>query len=245
MIKILAKLMGLMLLAYVVLFAFVWQVRDFSYLILHDFLEENPVIERKEEVDAMLNNFESVALKDLDHHYKTVSKIADPAYAKMHQRAKFHLINSCDAYRYIAGNIRIRDVLSRDEFYAASIMDRSKPIYWRIDKRILYKILELRTALAQNGYEKEGFEVRHGYRTPKHNERVGGASKSRHIMGEAVDMVISDVNKDGKYTDEDKQIVLDVLERSVINNQGGIGKYPGTRTVHMDVRGHRARWDDY
>lgn len=58
-------------------------------------------------------------------------------------------------------------------------------------------------------------------------------------------MVIKDVNQDGQYTDDDKQLVIDLLERKIIKNQGGIGKYPGTRVVHMDVRGYKARWDSY
>ncbi len=45
--------------------------------------------------------------------------------------------------------------------------------------------------------------------------------------------------------DEQKEIVIDLLETKVIKNKGGIGKYPGTKIVHMDVRGYRARWDTY
>lgn len=245
MIRKLLLFTGFLFFVYLLSFAFIWQVRDFTYLICYDFFYENPTLESKEDIDNILKSLKLVPLNDLDNDYKTISKIADPAYSKMHKGAMFYMLAASDVYQYIAGDIRIRNLLSRDEFYAASIMDRSKPIYWRIDKKILYKIIELREILAKNGYAKKGFEIRHGYRTPKHNELVGGASKSRHIVGEAVDMVILDVNKDGKYSDEDKQVILDLLEQRIIKNQGGIGKYPGTRTVHMDVRGYRARWDTY
>lgn len=214
-------------------------------MLSYDFFNDNNLIEDKNNIDEILGSYERLKVSQLDGNYKKISKISTSIYLKMHIGAEFYLVNSKDVYRYIAGDIRIRDLLSRDEFYSASIMDRSNPIYWRIDKEILYKIIELRQELEQNNYEKNGFEVRHGYRTPEHNESVGGASKSRHIKGEAVDMVILDVNKDGEYTDEDKQIVIDILEQKIIKNQGGIGKYPGTRTVHMDVRGYRARWDSY
>jgi len=51
--------------------------------------------------------------------------------------------------------------------------------------------------------------------------------------------------KDGKSTKEDKDIVLDTLEKKVIKNEGGLGSYPGTQSVHYDVRGVRARWDSF
>jgi uncharacterized protein YcbK (DUF882 family) len=75
------------------------------------------------------------------------------------------------------------------------------------------------------------------------NEAVNGVENSRHILGQAIDIVIGDINRDGGYTVEDKQIVLDILEDKVIRNAGGVGRYPGTRTVHFDTRGFRARWD--
>ncbi|MEL6669954.1 MAG: hypothetical protein AAFP08_13345, partial [Bacteroidota bacterium] len=80
---------------------------------------------------------------------------------------------------------------------------------------------------------------------PKENASAGGASLSRHILGQAIDMLIGDINRDGRYTDIDKQIVLDIANQDIIGDRGGIGRYPGTRTVHIDVRGYRARWDSY
>lgn len=245
MIKRAIQLLGILILLYSLSFVFVWQVRDFTYLFLYDLLNENGPIEDKSNVDEILDSFEMLKISQLDADYKKTSKISSPIYSNMYIGAKFYVVPLEDVYRRISGNIRIRDLLSRDKFYSASIMDRSKPIYWRIDKAILYKIIDLREELEQNNYRSNGFKVRHGYRTPEHNESVGGASKSRHIKGEAVDMVVLDINRDGKYSDEDKQIIIDLLERKIIKNEGGIGKYPGTRTVHMDVRGYRARWDSY
>lgn len=46
-------------------------------------------------------------------------------------------------------------------------------------------------------------------------------------------------------TAEDKQIVLDFLDKEIIGNKGGIGLSPGTKAVHFDVRGHRATWNSY
>ena len=70
--------------------------------------------------------------------------------------------------------------------------------------------------MTQKEYDRDNFWIHYGHRHPHLNEAVGGASKSRHIVGEAVDMVIGDINKDGLYTDEDKQIVIDLCEQKII-----------------------------
>jgi uncharacterized protein YcbK (DUF882 family) len=70
--------------------------------------------------------------------------------------------------------------------------------------------------------------------------------KSRSkFKGEAVDIVIDDINKDGYANKTDKDIILDLLENEIIKNDGGIGLYPGTDRVHYDIRGTRARWNSY
>jgi uncharacterized protein YcbK (DUF882 family) len=87
--------------------------------------------------------------------------------------------------------------------------------------------------------------VRNGYRHHAHNFASGGAKASRHRMGDAIDLVVGDVNGDGSEDEDDKSIILTLLDRHIIRNEGGVGRYPGTQSVHMDVRGHRARWDSY
>ena len=99
--------------------------------------------------------------------------------------------------------------------------------------------------LKDKGHNPYAFRIRNGFRHPAYNKLVSGANKSRHIAGEAIDLHIKDINRDGKYTEKDKAIVIDILEKQVIRGEGGIGKYPGTRAVHFDVRGYRARWDTY
>jgi len=95
---------------------------------------------------------------------------------------------------------------------------------------------------------------------PKYAKLIKGAQyyeiKGEHLFqkvvgdfrlkeGEAVDIKIGDINQDGFANQEDKTIVLDLLEKQIIKNTGGIGRYPGTLSVHYDVRGYRARWDSY
>ena len=56
---------------------------------------------------------------------------------------------------------------------------------------------------------------------------------------------IGDINRDRKADIHDKNIVRNILDSSVIANKGGVGFYPGTMVLHMDVRGHGARWNKY
>ena len=77
----------------------------------------------------------------------------------------------------------------------------------------------------------------------------GGASRnSRHLRGDAIDVVVLDVNGDGDADRADVDIVYGILERQLIRDVGGIGTYKGEhdffsrQMVHFDLRGHRARW---
>jgi uncharacterized protein YcbK (DUF882 family) len=76
------------------------------------------------------------------------------------------------------------------------------------------------------------FQITSGFRDPAHNEKVGGASKSQHLLHNAVDIVLSNATKD------------DTLRFAAIaskNGIGGIGIYrPGV--LHIDVRTSRAAW---
>ena len=245
MFKRILQLLALLMFLFGLSFLFIWQVRDHTYLILFDHFNDNLPVVNKNEVDQILKSFDVLKVNQLDKAYCESSQISDPYYSKMYSGSSFYVISIKDIYRNIAGTVRIRDLLPRDAFYSTAIMNRSNPIYWRIDKNVLYKIIELREELNRRNYRVDGFKVNSGYRTPYYNKEIGGASKSRHLKGEAVDMVILDVDKDGKYTSADKQIVLEILEQQVIRNDGGIGRYPGTKIVHMDTRGYRARWDSY
>lgn len=79
----------------------------------------------------------------------------------------------------------------------------------------------------------DGLEVVSGYRDPQRNARVGGASGSRHIEGDALDFNIE------KLSDAQRQKLID---EAVAGGARGIGIYPGGRSVHIDMRETPTAW---
>lgn len=160
------------------------------------------------------------------------------------KKEKFYVLEGDDVLKYIVGEYRIRNFVTTDAYYSRNEKDytKNKKQFWLVDKKMLYMMLDLILKLDENGYNKYGFHVRESHRHPTYNEKKGGASSSQHIWGKAVDIVIQDINNDGKKTQADKTIVLDIMEE-IVGNNGGLGRYPGSMTVHFDCRGHRARWD--
>ncbi len=75
--------------------------------------------------------------------------------------------------------------------------------------------------------------VTSGYRCPEHNAEVGGGLNSRHLLGQAADIVIH-----GRHWREAYALALKVPALA----EGGIGLYPEEGFVHVDVRRGRARW---
>ncbi len=68
------------------------------------------------------------------------------------------------------------------------------------------------------------------YRPPNVNKRVGGASRSRHLFGDAADIVCPYVKPSQVYRTLNKWH----------GNNGGLGKYYSF--THIDLRGYNARW---
>jgi uncharacterized protein YcbK (DUF882 family) len=89
----------------------------------------------------------------------------------------------------------------------------------------------VRTLKAIERHYGRSVVVTSGYRSPKHNRRVGGASGSRHTSCEAADIQIEGVSKWqlAKYL------------RSM-PGRGGVGTYCHTESVHIDI-GNTRDWN--
>jgi uncharacterized protein YcbK (DUF882 family) len=70
--------------------------------------------------------------------------------------------------------------------------------------------------------------INSGYRCPKHNKSVGGATGSQHMKGTAADFYMTGVDPAAVFADLNQ------------NWEGGLGKYD--TFTHIDVRGSHARW---
>jgi hypothetical protein len=75
-------------------------------------------------------------------------------------------------------------------------------------------------------------KVHGGYRCTWHNEQAGGVTGSEHTRGTAADIEIPGLSLQRMY-----EYALEVPEFA----GGGIGVYDGN-FLHVDVRGHTARW---
>jgi len=214
----------------------------------YDFKTKQAPVKALPKIDAVLKGFEKIPFAKLkDKKYLEWSQFNETPFKKMAKGRHFYKIQGSDYNKFLVGNFRVRDFLPNDtKYYTNSILPGGITVqYLMIDARLLYKLAELQKELKNKNLDPEAMTLVSSFRYPRYNKSVGGASRSRHILGEAIDIRIGDINKDGKYTQNDKQIVYDLLDKKLIANQGGLGRYPGTRTIHFDVRGHRARWDTH
>ena len=74
-----------------------------------------------------------------------------------------------------------------------------------------------------------------GYRSCRHNCKVGGATRSRHLCGQAADIRLAN------HTPAQVHATIEKLIAGGRMAQGGLGIY--NTFVHYDIRGTRARWD--
>jgi uncharacterized protein YcbK (DUF882 family) len=154
----------------------------------------------------------------------------------------------------VSEHFRLRDFLTHDQ---QSIW----PKYLVLEERLIDKLELVITDLKGRGHVVNNVTVMSGFRTPQYNVkgvgRGGRAMNSRHQYGDAADIFVDsdrngqmdDLNGDGRVDVRDTRIVLQSVER--IEQQypdliGGAGLYAATRAhgpfIHVDVRGHKARW---
>ncbi|MEM9547719.1 MAG: D-Ala-D-Ala carboxypeptidase family metallohydrolase [Bacteroidota bacterium] len=221
------------------------RVLDYWFRYTFDLTHPQKTVTSENQIMDILSKFKTTKYDQIDERYKSYTKSDQQRYKKLLERQQYYEIGRKDFYRYIVDDFRIEDFLCKDQFYFEALKDKSKTYYWLIDKEVLINLLRLQKELERKGCNKNGFTITNGHRHPRYNEKVGGAKLSRHIQGEAIDLYIQDIDNSGHYSKKDKAIVLKLLEDIIIKDKGGIGLYPGTRVVHFDVRGYRARWNTY
>lgn len=110
---------------------------------------------------------------------------------------------------------------------------------------------QLKYKLEERGYSKKLLVIS-TKRLKIHNNLLvkysTAAKKSKHLIGNAIDFIVLDVNNDGKVNRIDVDIVFEILDTEIIKNEGGIGTYKNEsfffnqQMIHIDARGYKARW---
>ena len=110
---------------------------------------------------------------------------------------------------------------------------------------------ELKDSLKQKGLSAKLLVIS-TKRVKWHNDiqvKLSGAAKdSRHLIGDAIDFIVFDINDDGQSNSKDVDIIFDILDKEIIKDKGGIGTYKNEKSfidrqmIHIDCRGYKARW---
>ncbi|MGI9139898.1 MAG: D-Ala-D-Ala carboxypeptidase family metallohydrolase [Gemmatimonadaceae bacterium] len=142
----------------------------------------------------------------------------------------------------ITKHLRVSDFVTHDN-------QKSWPRYAAVSPNLLDKI-ELVVAEIQRWHGGEvdfALDVKSGFRSPDHNQRVNRAARdSRHQYGDAADVAM-DVNGDGKFNAADTRMLglaVEIVELKHPHLAGGLGMYlrASKPYVHIDTRGKKARW---
>src|SRR6266540_1407342 len=179
------------------------------------------------------------------HGYRIGTYLAERISGKTPPPDGFLQIMPEDVNIPITKHLRVGDFLNHDE-------QNVWPRYAAVSPRLLDK-LELVVAEIARWHSDSSkidldIDVHSGFRAPDHNRRVRrAATDSQHQYGDAADVMI-DANGDGKFTAMDARMVglaVEIVELKHPDLVGGLGLYTSRRTgpyVHIDARGHRARW---
>ena len=133
------------------------------------------------------------------------------------------------------------------------------PHYMALSPALLLKLELLTIKLRQNGMPEARLTVLSGFRTPWYNQTVSGAKWSRHIYGDAADIMIDtpappglpeDMNLNGHQDRDHIRLMVGLIEEieEETGLMGGLGVYDRDTKVnqvpfiHMDTRGFKARW---
>lgn len=98
---------------------------------------------------------------------------------------------------------------------------------------VIYGILRIAKAMEEirKRYGDRPIIVTSWYRDPATNAAVGGASQSRHLVGDALDFIVPGRHPFDVYADLDNWW----------GNRGGLAS--SSQFTHIDARGYRARWN--
>ena len=136
----------------------------------------------------------------------------------------------------------------------------SYPKYIVLKEHLLWKLEAILEKANRRGHRCNTLHIMSGYRTPHYNRSIGNVKHSRHMWGDAADIFIDAHPQDGRMDDLNRDGIVDIRDAAVLYEIiddlqrsssfpsliGGLARYRGTPAhgpfVHVDVRGHLARW---
>jgi hypothetical protein len=135
------------------------------------------------------------------------------------------------------------------------------PKFAVVQPRLLLRLEGLLEEANHAGLRAGTFELMSAYRTPLYNRSIGNTTSfTRHQYGDAADIFIDehprdgrmdDLNRDGRFDRADAMVLhrlADATEDSTAQGgvAGGLSAYAPNHAhgafVHVDTRGHAARW---
>lgn len=96
-----------------------------------------------------------------------------------------------------------------------------------------YKLMQ-QLEVIREAFGGKQITISSGYRTPEYNTKIGGASQSRHMVGDAADFKVAGVS-----AKKVQQVVEQLMDTGKIA-KGGIGL--GKTFTHYDIRGTKTKW---
>lgn len=79
-------------------------------------------------------------------------------------------------------------------------------------------------------------KVKSGFRCLTYNRKIKSEDTSQHPLGNAADIQLPEGMS--------MEYFVEAAEMIPAFNEGGIGRYPKKKFVHLDVRKGRARWEE-
>ena len=135
------------------------------------------------------------------------------------------------------------------------------PHFIALSPALLLKLELLTLTLKQYLQNPEArLTILNSFRPPGYNHTVSGALWSRHIYGDAADIIVDisppdrlmdDLNHDGRIDRDDVMVLADMVEsiERETGLSGGLGIYDWLRNgkegpyLHIDTRGFKTRWE--